>query len=1111
MSVNSQFQSNSEMQQAMRDLDSYEHSPTSVDSSRVARSNFNESTVGVEQSQISDSLRSGRQVATSNLLTPGHAEDTHSDTVQSRHLVTDEHDREHEWNKRHPKSNATSTGTKHRHSLHSSSGIGSEYRPLSRNGASTYIDDDEALVTSQNNHQQSSKSKEKGKDIEAVHALNKGRSTARPLSMPNPSLLSPLEPARATSSSSRPDSRLSASSTQSSFRGHHSRSSSRASSSAGSLFSSNPDIDTEKVEIDHERERNWNAPRPLWHQHPSSPNHRPSSSSSVGQHSLSTERVRTLSFPSRPDSRLSISSPRPGHQRQDSYDSLRSSSRASSRASSPRGSLRGSSSIDGDEELLHEQERNWNSPRPHHFRSSSSALNHPSPSNTLKRTQSLTKKIPFSPSSSTSSSHFSMDTSASARRRAESLKSTRAPSVHSSSPVLLKESSKHRTSLSPFSSVSTKLSAPSSSSRPYDYPSRPHSPLPLINSNASLDQLNVGHTSVLPSPSFNSKSQSTPSPNSLKSLSRTVPLPSPSVLQRNSGVRSSQIPVRTSPETKTTGTVLFPESRTEFPVIQELQELPQQIPDTHSELVEDGNNDKANSDSTDTDTEAEESNQLVQENTPTLRPNGALPSIEAPDPVEASSAYVSFETGASLQKIIASPPSPPLSSPSDGPSTPEAEVSFSFPSTPPRRDSRNPTKLEFQTPSPPKNLPDLPDPPSDSSDHEDHEYPAPIKGNLSSLKTPKPPGAWTATPLPPRTHALLRSNSLPTDDENDSGLATPAASLSRAATMPPRTPALPGGWMNTPANRKSVRFHEETAAGSLKAETVAPKVEEAVHAVVKSLGSSPNSKVGTTGDDNRQTSPSLAHSPRKATTIRVVDAFGREEKKGISDSIRIVDAMGQIVVEDSMESGSSIVPGIPPTRQKALEHVRNGLHELVEEMNDEEGLVHVTTSEISRERIRKLEQESREARESRAHLASKLFSNVENIQKKLAPLRASMQQTTPVATPPFDRRPTGWSWLLWALLQLLIVFAMYRVASSYAKKIFFTTYYDPLYPDLFFYTSSPTNYCTSPSVFETLQSEGLRAAARQVFEYMAIIFSSWQPPCQWQGSYQGSTAIWPPT
>ncbi|KAJ3809639.1 hypothetical protein EV368DRAFT_46082, partial [Lentinula lateritia] len=261
-----------------------------------------------------------------------------------------------------------------------------------------------------------------------------------------------------------------------------------------------------------------------------------------------------------------------------------------------------------------------------------------------------------------------------------------------------------------------------------------------------------------------------------------------------------------------------------------------------------------------------------------------------------------------------------------------------FPSTPPRRDYHSPTKLEFQTPSPPKNLPDLPDPPSDSSDNEDHEYPAPTKGSLSSLKTPKPPGAWTATPVPPRTHALLRSNSLPTDDENDSGLATPAASLSRAATMPPRTPALPGGWMNTPANRKSVRFHEETLVDkSLNAEVVAPKVEEAVHADVNSLGSPPNSEVGTTCDEDLQTSPSLAHSSRKATTIRVVDAFGREEKKGASDSIRIVDAMGQIVAEDTTESGSSIVPGIPPTRQKALEHVRNGLHELVEEMNDEEG------------------------------------------------------------------------------------------------------------------------------------------------------------------------------
>ncbi|KAJ3863584.1 hypothetical protein EV359DRAFT_82245 [Lentinula novae-zelandiae] len=577
----------SEMQQAMRDLDSYEHSPT-VDSSRVGRSALNESTVGVEQSQRMELRR---------------------------------------------------------------------------------ISNDEAFVTSQN-HQQSSKSKEKGKDIKANLLVQQ---------VPHPDLT--------------PDLR------------HHQTNRHfmatildplRASSSAGSLFSSNPDVDTEKVEIDHERERNQNALRPLWHQHPSSPNHLPSLS--VGQHSLSAERARTLSFPSRPDSRLSISSPRPGHQRQDSYDSLRSSSRASSRTSSPRGLLRNLNSIDSDEELLHEQERNWNSPRPHHSRSSSSGLHHPCHSNTVKRTQSLAQKIPSSPSSSTSSSHFTMDTSAGARRRAESLKTTTALSVHSSSPI--------RTL--------------------------------IIVSNASIEQLNIGHSSVLLSPLFNSKPQSTPSPNSLRSpsLSRMVPLPSPSVLQRKSGVRSSHIAVHTSSETKPTGTVLFPESGTAFAVVQNLQELPRQIPDAHSELVEDGNNDKANSDSTDTDTEAEESNQLVQENTPTLRSNRTLPLIEAPDPAEASSAYVSFESGASLQTIIASPPSPPPSSPFDGPSTPEAGASFSFPSTPPSRDYRNPTKLEFQTPSPTKNLPDLPNSPSDSSDNEDHEYPARIEGKLSSLKRP---------------------------------------------------------------------------------------------------------------------------------------------------------------------------------------------------------------------------------------------------------------------------------------------------------------------------------------------------------------------------------------
>ncbi|KAJ3733701.1 hypothetical protein DFJ43DRAFT_186816 [Lentinula guzmanii] len=1061
-------------------------------------------------SKYAQVLHAGRQK--SNLLAPEKSPSNRARS-RSRGPATDAHQLEREWNQNHPKTNVVSPDISHRNSLHISSGISSGHRPLSRNGSSTSTHADNALsstsTTSQNDYHPLRREKETEQVPEPERIQNKpfAGSKPRPLSMSDS--LSPSEPVRISNIPTRPESRLSISSPRLSFHGHHSRSSSRASSS-GSLFSLNSEYGTEKIENDHERERNWNAPRPHWHQHPSSPNPRPSSS--VGLHSLTTERVRTLSFPTRPDSRLSPSSARPSRQRQASYGS----SQSSSRASSPPGSSRSVNSVDADQELLHGQERNWNSPRPHwndHTRSNSSGHGHSSPSSKLKRTQSLTQKSSPSPSPS-ATSHFSMDTSASARRRAESMKSIRTPPIPTSSIV-------PQTSLS---SISTKRI---SLSRPHNHPPRPNSPLPpLNNSKASLGQADVAHSSSHSSPSSKSRSRDTHSPDPTRSplFSREIASASPSPSQRKSTIKSSQIPVRTSSKAAVLGTVLFPNSKTNDRELQEVGgEVKPQIPNVHLELAEDENDNEneknmADGGDTDTDTEAEESNEVVQESTPTLRPNGVLPLIENSGASEVSSVYTSFESEARLQKIITSPPSPPLSSPSDGPSTPEAEAShsmLSFPSTPPK-DSHYSTKLEFQTPSPPKNLPDLPGPPSStSSSDEDHASNHPVQGNLSSLKTPKPPGAWTTTPLPPRAHTLLRSNSLPTDDENDSGLATPAASLSRAATMPPRTPALPGGWMNTPANRKSVRFQEESMkhpTDPLKTELVASKLEEVVNPTENSPGNSPP-KFKAAMVPDAQTSTSKNHSPRKVNGVRMVDSFGRTDQKIGSlrnNSIRIVDAMGR-VIEDSLESGPSTTDGVPPSRKDALDLVRNGLHSLAEEMKDEEGLIHITNSEDSRNHIRRLERVSQEARESRLRLTSEIFSNVENIKKKLAPLRASMQQSTSLVAPPPDRRSNGRHWLLWVLAQIFIVYAMYRAAAFYARKMFITTYYDPLYPDLFFYTLSPTNYCSSPPIAEILQREGFGAAARQALAYVAIFFSSWQSPCQWQGSYQGSNSIWPPT
>lgn len=789
----------------------------------------------------------------------------------------------------------------------------------------THIESDHQLL----------REREQERNAKSEHDRSRSpRSIPRPLSMPNASPLSPPERSRTTSFPSRPDSRLSALSPQPSHRHQHSRSSSRASSSTGSLFSLNSNEEG-KAEVEHERERNWNAPKPSWHQHPST--HR--SPSSVGIHSPPTERVRTISFPSRPNSEISTSSP---HTIRQQYDS-RDSSRSSSRASSSGGSLR---SVSGnvDVEELHEQERNWNSPRPHwspHSRLDNTEHSHSrsyTPSSTLKRTQSLTQK-PLSPSpvSSTSPAHFSMDTSASARRRTESLKSSKTPSIHPSSSVHQKESLKPRD----LGSSSPSMKRPSlSSHRPNTYPARPDYPLPPITNNGT--SRSQSKTEIpRPSPSHSSQAEfrSTPSPELPRKVSS--PLPSPS------SHRASHIPVRSS--AKLRDTIQFP-----APVDLRLQEAELQIPNIHLGLAENEEIDEqgVDSDSTgvfnkhstvfaltlplDTDTEAQDDiEQFAQESTPTLRTNGVHLPPETPEH------SASLETEARLQKIIASPPSPPLSSPSDSPSTPEAETpQFFFPMTPPRKDSFSSVKVEFQTPSPPKNLPDLPDPPSSTPSENDD--PAPAHGNLSSMKTPRPPGAWTMTPAAPRTTPLLRSNSLPTDDEYDSGLATPAASLSRAATMPPQTPALPGGWLNTPANRKSVRFHEESSMESEQStvEHVATKVKDESVDTLPSPDTPQSPNASKTVDSTPNgSSPSRTRSPRKAATIRVVDSFGRQEKKkddtSRNNSIRIVDAMGR-VVEDPINSSTSALDSVPPTRNEALGRVRTGLHELAEELKGEE-------------------------------------------------------------------------------------------------------------------------------------------------------------------------------
>src|SRR5712671_3129832 len=167
----------------------------------------------------------------------------------------------------------------------------------------------------------------------------------------------------------------------------------------------------------------------------------------------------------------------------------------------------------------------------------------------------------------------------------------------------------------------------------------------------------------------------------------------------------------------------------------------------------------------------------------------------------------------------------------------DAAPSFEL-STPPRpRPSFSTSRIEFETPPPPKGLPELPGPPSSEDDtgnialmSMNRQNDGPL--NLAATKTPRPPGAWAATPAPARSQtpqptssslipaklSRARSNSLPQTSFTDSqsSIAIPPSALSRAGTLPTRTPAPPGGWFSTPGSLRrkglmKVRFDTVTS------------------------------------------------------------------------------------------------------------------------------------------------------------------------------------------------------------------------------------------------------------------------------------------------------------
>ncbi|KAI0356371.1 hypothetical protein OH77DRAFT_1401344 [Trametes cingulata] len=446
--------------------------------------------------------------------------------------------------------------------------------------------------------------------------------------------------------------------------------------------------------------------------------------------------------------------------------------------------------------------------------------------------------------------------------------------------------------------------------------------------------------------------------------------------------------------------------------------------------------------------------------------------------------------------------------------------------TPPRRPQFHTPKAVFETPPPPRGMPDLPGPPSSEDEDEDHTpvmQSRDIAGDLTSLKTPRPPGAWLATPAPSRQSTndhVERAGSAPPEHKSassDSGLATPPSTLSRANSLPPQTPAPPGGWVNTPApdtsaRRKGVlkvRFDVESetasdvtferpSADSSAESTVADNGSQnaswSVVALQNGDASGSSAPVEESSAEPPPTPPSLRERIRqKSASIRVLDAYGREqpETPPAQAAVHETAAEGHELPVDSHavspatprrearaasratpRNRSSVrmvdamgreieedpvledsFPSPPLSRGEALSRMRETLSSMTQELSDIDRSSDNTI--LDARDYASLEERCKNARLARAKI-SKSLQMAQSVEVELKSKHASLRQRIKECASLPQTPRLSWHLVAWfILLQLLLLAIMYRYSLMQARMIFLTTYYDPFYPELYRYLVKP--------------------------------------------------------
>ncbi|CCL98358.1 uncharacterized protein FIBRA_00353 [Fibroporia radiculosa] len=897
--------------------------------------------------------------------------------------------------------------------------------------------------------------------------------------------------------------------------------SSRASSVVSLAEHSDWKKETER-ERQKEREREWNKPK--------SKLSRPSSSLSL------RERTRTMSEPQRPESAQAFVSS--AHRTLSRHSSMNSIS-GSSRAASPAGSVSSHDhNLDTKPEVAQERERNWNSPRPrwvqqppHQGRPSS-----PMPSTLAPPPGQKAGTPPKSPrresyvrpraNSSASFKLSSLQESAtlSSGTIGQTLPRSKSPLLPSSASNSLaadkarSPSSASKVDISPGLKESTQASG-FRSRFGWSFPQN-RAPLPPLE----LDTHSPERPPQRPSSRLNGAANTSMipvrSPNKISSFER-----SHSPMEESDRRRGHR---RNLTEFSHTVGAIPPRIIDPEPV----PEL-KPVPFEDSVFVSDEDSPPATS-------------------TPTAKPM-VLPASTTPP---LSPDYTQTIDGFSSvpSDTVAKPESPPLS--------PGPQRSMFSLQTPPRTKESSVSKLEFKTPSPPRNMPELPDPPSFTEEESEESEHTPVNtyapGNLTNMKTPRPPGAWAQTPDHTAHDPFMRAQSTPPDGpeaSTESILTTPLSTWPRASSVPLQTPAPPGAWMATPgtARRKSVlkvRFDVESETTVSDCGTDAPPAEAlslpAANGQSTDISTESNIETSDPRPSTKSEGPTKPR-PVKKTSIRIVDAYGREtttdpdaaatDLRSVEDKVgsrelqhaarpptprnRIVDAMGR-EIRDVSEL-QPVDSCLPLSHNEALARVRETIADMAEALNEAETSYRALV--VDENNVDALEDASRAARNAR-HKISKSLQLVKNaesdIKNKYQPLKESMRRTKLLPAVISEQRFTWNAWLFWGFVFVQLIFLLLMFSNIRARRAFLTTYYDPFYADLYLYATKPdTSQCSIPFhsywsisyVSDVLRRDGWVGVVSDVWNSVSCVVSSWQGQTveAWSANYRDSTSAWPPT